>query len=383
MWGAVLIVGLVVATLIYQRWRLAGRVDVVDESNDDPALHLSKVVAYGGDRGQGNWVAIQPYMTARDYESEATFYAKLDSYLHEAAERDWLTPRSVVMFPEHIGTWLVAIGEKRGVFTARTVMDALRLVVWSNLPEFLWAWAKTVFAGGAGDLAQASVFQMKGQTMARAYQDVFGMLAREHDITVVAGSIILPEPQIVKGKLQVGDGPLYNVAVVYGPDGRAHEPLVRKAFLTVEELPFVSGGAVEELPVFELPIGRAAVLICADAWYPESYGVVGAKGAELVIVPAFSIGAGSWRKSWDGYSGHDRPDDVERGDIARITLHEAWLKYGMASRGPRAGLRHGMNVFLRGELWDLGGDGIPITVHDGEVIETRYGDGAAVVNVWM
>lgn len=35
---------------------------------------------------------------------------------------------------------------------------------------------------------------------------------------------------------------------------------------------------VEDLPVFETPVGKLAVLICADSWFPEQYKALKEKG---------------------------------------------------------------------------------------------------------
>lgn len=60
---------------------------------------------------------------------------------------------------------------------------------------------------------------MKADSMAADYQTLFGGLAKEFGVTVVAGSIALPAPRIEHGKLLPGSGPLYNSSIVFGSDG--------------------------------------------------------------------------------------------------------------------------------------------------------------------
>jgi hypothetical protein len=55
----------------------------------------------------------------------------------------------------------------------------------------------------------------------------------------------------------------------------------------------------------------------------------------------------------------------------------------MAGRGVRAGIRHGINVFLRGELWDLGSDGHTLTIRDGAVLQADHVSSATIVNSWL
>ena len=71
--------------------------------------------------------------------------------------------------------------------------------------------------GGHGEhrFSEAQL-RMKASRMADDYQRVFGGLARQFGVTLVAGSIVLPEPSLREGRLVAGDGPLYNVAVTFG-----------------------------------------------------------------------------------------------------------------------------------------------------------------------
>jgi hypothetical protein len=66
-----------------------------------------------------------------------------------------------------------------------------------------------------------ALLRMKAEQMAADYQSLFGGLAREFGVTLQAGSILLPEPRIDDdGQLHSGSGPLWNLSLVFGPDGR-------------------------------------------------------------------------------------------------------------------------------------------------------------------
>ncbi len=80
----------------------------------------------GEDTGSGNLLGIQPYMTPADYASEERFHEKLDGYLRRGHEAGFVGEKTVVVFPEYLGAWLVAIGEKESVRSARTVAEAAR-----------------------------------------------------------------------------------------------------------------------------------------------------------------------------------------------------------------------------------------------------------------
>lgn len=358
----------------YALWSASGRA-VPDEPMD---LELAHVLRVGPVGAKGNLVGIQPWMVPADYASEARFRDKMAGYFQAARAEGLLTERSVVVLPEYLGTWLVAVGEKREVYEADTVQEAMTVLVASNLLGF----ATSLKDARGQDRVKDALFRMKAPAMAATYQRVFAALADEHDVTVVAGSIVLPEPTIEDGQLVPGErGPLYNVSVVYGPDGRAQEPLVKKVFPIDDEKPFTRAARASELPTFETPAGRLGVLICADSWYPGTYETLAERGADLVAVPSFLGGDGSWGQPWRGYNGARAPLDVDDKDKERLTEGEAWLKYALAGRMSTARARYGLNVFLRGRLWDLGSDGITVARARDEVFTGPRVPGAVILSM--
>jgi len=210
----------------YAVWSRSGRV----RPGEVGPLYIEGRAADGEDRGAGNLLGVQPYMVPYDYASRGTFHAKLDGYLAEARTRGWLTPKTVAVFPEFIGTWLVLEGEKQDAFAASTSAQALRQVVLANLQAFVLH----VVRAPAKAAVKHSLVRMKAAAMAAAYHDTFSRLARHYGITIVAGSILLPAAEVAGSALRIHDGPLYNVCVVYRPEGTPHEPIVRKAYPTPE-----------------------------------------------------------------------------------------------------------------------------------------------------
>lgn len=361
---------------------------------DQVELNIQDVAEYGdadepraaeGDAGRapllGHLVGIQPDMRPADYATADHFRAKLGGYLDEVCSRGWLSERAVVIFPEHIGTWLVALGESEAAIRAPTIESAMRALVRRHPLAFAATMLRAALSRPASDLARYSLFRMKARRMAMVYQQTFAALARDYGVTIVAGSILLPSPRIANGRLSIGGGPLYNAAVVYGPDGRAHDQLTRKVYPIGSELPFTAKGTADQLPIYHTPLGKLAVLICADSWYPDTYRAIARQGAEFVAVPSFLTGNGIWDQPWRGYDGSAAPEGLRPEELDGLTEGQAWLRYALAGRLPQSGIRHGMNVFLRGQLWDLGSDGHTIAVQNGQVIETARVEGAALVSV--
>lgn len=320
-------------------------------------------------------VAIQPWMDERHYQSETHLRERLDAYLLAAAGAGYLPGGTVVVFPEHVGTWLVAARAPRASFSAGTTRGAMIHLIAANPLPF----ALALPGSPETDRFAAAVFRMRARRMAHAYHNVFASLARRHGVTIVAGSIVLPDPAVENGRLIARDGPLYNTSAVFAPDGSIHPHLVRKVHPIPEEAGFTAAAQASALPVFDTPAGRLGVLICADSWHPDVYAVLAEAGTDLVAVPAFLQPSGIWSAPWGGYT-TGWPQDVDRGEARRLTEGEAWMRHALAGRLGRAGARHGATAFLRGDLWDLGSDGVNILV-DGSGARLAGQPGGASVSI--
>lgn len=372
-WAAVIVFALLLPAGSYSWWLKSNRSYAGFEMTSERAVFVR-----AGEYTKGSITGIQPYMVPADYRTADALYKKLSRYLTIAKKNGSFTPATVVVFPEHTGTWLVALHEKASVYSADTSEDALQTVAASHPASFLYYYLKS----SAGDKAAEAVFKLKAKQMALAYQEVFGRLAREYQATVVAGSIVLPAPNLMNGQLLPSEGPLYNVSAVFAPDGTIQAPLVLKSHPTREEQEFCVAGPEADLPVFETAAGRLGVLICADSWYPRGYNILRNKGAEVLAVPSYLPGNEIWSSPWAGYNGSSTPEDVLSTDTGSLTEGQAWQKYALAGRAPVAGFRTGINVFLRGELWELGAKGHPTIVSGGtaELIEVPA-EGAAIINL--
>ena len=342
-------------------------------------LNIQEIKGVGGNSGKGNVVGIQPYMFPDDYSSEAHFYIKMDAYLNEAKENNLLNPKTVVLFPEHIGTWLVACGEKQTVFKTKTMDDAMTHVVLSNLYEFL----QVNTPDNIVDETAYSIFTMKSSEMARIYHYVFSSLAQKYKVTIIAGSILLSEPYVVEGVIKSNEGQLYNTSVVYNPDGKAQQQVVKKVKPILAEQCFTMGGNSAEIPVFELPIGKTGILVCADSWYPENYRNFANQSLDFIAVPSFLTSDEALSSVWQGYNGSANPSDVDPNDFNQISEEEAWLKYALPGRIQSTGVSNGLNVFLRGKLWDMGSDGYTFIIKDGQLVKGKKAEGASIISLWL
>lgn len=355
---------MVVALLVWTVWIQIGR--DAEWTPSDPALDQMQVIQTDS-LCLRNVVGIQPYMVSTDYLSKQHFYEKLKTYFEAAKQDGYFTKNTVVLLPEYLGTWLVINEEKSSVAEAQTISGAMALIVLSNPIQF----SRSYFHHqNESDAVAASIFRMKSQAMATLYGDVFKELAKTYQVTINAGSIVLPGPLVVNSEIKVYPSqPLYNTSFIFHPTGSIDSHIIRKSFPISSEIPFVTAYPIAELPVFDLPIGKTAVLVCADSWYPESYDQINQLNADVVLVNSYCAGNNTMAADWKGYDGIRMPHDVDSADVKKLKERDAWVKYALPGRLIKTKATVGVNVFLRGELWDLGTDGQPLFIKDGQLLE--------------
>lgn len=344
-----------------------------------PDSRLKRIESFGKDLKKGNLLGIQPWMYPIDYSNEINFSKKIQSYLEEASKKGYINPKTIVVFPEYLGTWLVVAGEKTSVVRSDKLEDSMRTLILSNPVSFIF----NFFKAQGKDKIRDALFRMKAEKMLSIYSNTFSGMAKKWGVTIVAGSILLPEPYILEGKIQIRNGALKNVSYVFLPDGRVAENSPEKIYPIEDEKSFVAAATLKNLKIIQSPMGKIGVLVCADSWYPEVYEIFKKQNVNFVVVPSYVALDGAMSEVWKGYNGSKNPTDIRLEDVHRISEGEAWLKYALAGRILKSGATHGMNVFLRGSLWDLGSDGEIILVHRSMVRTFPKIYGASIVNLWL
>lgn len=373
----VLICILLIAALSYAYWSFS---NILPSDLRPVATETVGVSVYGVDRGHGNLLAAQPWMSPMDYAREDLFYLALDRCLAEAERGGHLNNKTIVVFPEYIGTWLVAANERRPVYSAVNLTDAMISLVFGHPFQF----GKTMLSAGknAKDSVKYSLFKMKSAQMAQIYDSVFSKLARNYHVTIVAGSIILPSPSIYNGHLVVGAGKLQNITAIYQPNGQADAILTKKIYLTADEQEFATGAHTGGPEVYSTSTGKLGVMICADSWFPQAYPNLKTGGAQFVVAPSFFSPDG-FTRPWPGYNGAPNPTDVNPRDLGRLTEQDAWLKYALPGRIASSGARFGMINYFRGKIWDMASNGYVLVVDDGRVTKIKNESKHTIVNAWL
>ncbi|WP_460135367.1 carbon-nitrogen hydrolase family protein [Pseudomonas sp. S1_E04] len=341
-------------------------------------LRITLAVNEGQPADRGNLLGIQPELFPADYQSLERLHLKLAAYLQKARDQGLINAKTIVVLPEHIGTWLMLKGEKNEVYQALNVKDAMNWLSLSNPVLFLRGW---ISATGENRMDDAYL-RMKAPDMARDYQVLFGGLAKEFGVTLVAGSIALPNPSVSQGQLQVGHGALYNVSVVFAADGLTIGEPQRQLYPIYDERGFIQPGDENLVNVLDTPAGRLGVLVGSDSWYPDNYRKLNEKGAQLIAVPAFVLGRDTWDRPWPGFKSALTPPEVSL-KPEELSEGEAWRRLTLISQPPISLATAGMSVFLRGQFWDLGTAGQSFVSHAGQISADREAHGARLLNIWL
>lgn len=310
------------------------------------SLSLGHCIERGTRSTHGNILCIHPWLTTHTYTHIQHFLSVCRGYLDAAKERDWLHPNTVVVFPEHIGTWLVGEGEIAYVYDSEEWQTALQWVALSRPVGFL----KHMPRDTTTEALIKGLFWFKASRMASQYQLVFSRLARHFGVTIVAGSILLASPSLKDGKLKTQEGPLHNVGLVFSPDGSPSPTMygerspsaMEQALLSVA--PFGGSGCA----VYETPAGPCAVALGRDVTHRPTIEALEGKASSL-LHPCLSL----------PFMGGDTSVKDEAAGFDSYLTSQFW-----------------------GQLWELEPKRRCLGQFQGEPLERPDEKGASLVNLW-
>jgi len=266
----------------------------------------------------------------------------------------------VIVFPETIGTWLVAANEPGIAYKCPSVTLAMILFIFSHLLAFIIelinaiSQTKLMQKYGIMGCVQRTIFRIKAKKSFDIYTQTFSEIAKENNAYVVAGSTFLP--RIIPGKGRYGvsltNEGLYNVALTFAPDGSVCN-IAYKNYLIPEEREFLDASTEETLSTFDTSFGRIAVVICADSWVPSMYKRIQEQKVDIICVPIL-VDNNGWDSLWEGYNLGFTPSDVDTKDIGTETNKSMWNKYSVNGRVHSTTARVAIRSCIHGKIWDMG-----------------------------
>lgn len=237
------------------------------------------------------------------YASVESFRASMTGAVQEALRG----PRpELIVFPEYTAVFLALLPYQADLRGASSVAEGLSRVRAAH-PDI-------------HDLREA--FLGQSSVVQGLVAEVFGGLARQHSVAVIAGSAFV--------RFQPADGPpqVRNRAFVFGPDG-GQLYAQDKVFLTDFEVEVagLSPGTMAESAPFEVAGTRIGLTLCRDTFSP------------------------GWEEIFRGRV--DLWIDIKANGAAFTEDEKASFQKALPSRLPGAGVRHGITACLVGSYLDL------------------------------
>jgi predicted amidohydrolase len=158
---------------------------------------------------------------------------------------------------EHVTTWVQNAAAQNAQLLIFPEYSSLDLTGWQN----------------ENDLKNASSMIEAMQSMLPAYIDFFSSLAKQHQVTINAGSFPVREGTL-----------LTNRSYIFGADGSMGQQ--DKIMLTRFERERTTLHAGQEFNLFTTSFGVVAIAVCYDIQFPLNIRKIAEAGAQLIIVPA-------------------------------------------------------------------------------------------------
>lgn len=300
----------------------------VDEEIQKPNKTWNEVSIQtnGTDRKYGNLVGIQLVLKPEDYVKEEWWKERIEETLIQGKKSGIFDRKTIVIFPEHLGSGLIFLNEKSKFLNSDSLSDALKT---------------------KGDnFTLNDLLLSKANMMADVYVRTFSSLAKDYNVPILGGTIVLPNPKIVKGNLLLDPtGPLYNVAIPFSADGKLMEPIVKKSILSEEEQKVYAAGDINQDRIWIVPGWKVAVFIGQEVFDSSIYSRLTGKAIDGLISPSAVFPNMKW-------SGKDLSD------------MNVWKQDGMSKYIKTTRAQDLVQVFLSGHLFENHWNGKTFNLRD-------------------
>ncbi|MDI3270677.1 MAG: carbon-nitrogen hydrolase family protein, partial [Bacillota bacterium] len=153
-------------------------------------------------------------------------------------------------------------------------------------------------------------------------------------VYIQACSIILPDTQIRDGKMLLSQKgkEIYNVAFLFGPDGKVLGQQ-KKVHLIDLEGPAgldIVPASVDDIQAIDTPLGKVGIAICLDAFHEDVLDRLVREGAQILLQPSAN------------------PEEWSLGQ------REDWLRGSYTAVMKDERFRYAVNPMMTGDIFDLG-----------------------------
>lgn len=337
----------------------------------------------GYDRKSGNAVGIQPEMNPSVYSTAERFHRKLESYLSDAQNAGYFGSKTLVVFPDHIGTFLFLTGEKRSVYSAENLNSALYLIA-SSKPLSYLRYRVTSFSESK---SLESVIRLKSEFVRDVYTSVFSKLASVYQVSILAGSVVLPGAYVQNGRIYVNPAAeLKTYSFVFLPDGKVSDAFFIKKTPSVWEKNIGIREETDKTVTSKLagPVD-SWVAMTEDSLYNSAYSSL-STGFEILISPSFlfkdmQIQFAKPEISLDPRTGKSLMNDSDHS----APLEVLWDKFSLPGKITSSIGRIYLQVFMAGRLYEYSLSAPSKASMKYSKTETVDGNRfrSAVLNIWL
>lgn len=236
-------------------------------------------------------VSVQMRVALEDYQSVQRLATRVDQLIASAKRQVPPNTPTLVVFPEDVGLGMLFLDDYEAVQGCRSIYEAAG-VLFQRYAEPV----RRLVEAHRVSPTRALLLTLGGRLESR-YRQLFSRAARQHRVTLVAGSAPLPNSQ--------RRPEVYNACYVFDPQGRLilRQHKVNLIPLEGQEGMGLSAGRMEDLRVVDTPVGKLGVAICLDAFHTEVIEALVQRGAHVIAQPSFNPlpwtpeQAESWRES--------------------------------------------------------------------------------------
>jgi predicted amidohydrolase len=241
---------------------------------------------------------------------------------------------------------LLAFPEAIGLPLLLTIGSFERIRGYKHTSGVIWQLLRTHWQEVLAASLRHGVFGLQGLYLSRslpayhAYRQAFSEAARHYEVTIVAGSCMLPpiDEEPSRGTY-VTDKRVHNTAYTFGPTGSLLG-VTHKVYLNpgAESSIGLSAGSLADLKPISTPVGRVGVAICLDGLHTSVVDHFDGQKTEIIVQP--SANHAPWTRPWP------RDPLLLEGD--------AWLRFGIrALIQDRLHIQYAVNPMLVGDVFEL------------------------------
>lgn len=162
---------------------------------------------------KGNLVLVSTSFKPIDFANEEIYSNKIESILKAISEKNLISEETLIIFPEHTGSFLFLIDEKKEIYNSKTLMAGIEKIKYSN-PDLLLT----------KDLIPKLIQNKKGKIL-EIYKNTFLKFSKKYSVSIFAGSIVLPELKFQNYNLIFNSNELKNQSIIFTSEGKIYEKI--------------------------------------------------------------------------------------------------------------------------------------------------------------